>query len=113
MLDAPLAKEVAVAAEELREMPGGHTRITTKAIGKKIGKLTLLEHHLKKLPLTLQVINQVAETHDEYAIRRVERAKKHFRLLGFCPSRAYLLNRQVCGTRWPSERLLRMLSTRL
>jgi hypothetical protein len=52
------------ASTKLGEAPGGHTRITIKALGKKTGYLSILEHHPSDIPLTAATIEQVVETPD-------------------------------------------------
>ncbi|MGC5325180.1 TnsD family transposase [Brevibacillus sp. SYSU BS000544] len=46
-------------------------QITVSRIGKKIGKLGLLEKHLKKMPETKMYLESVIETIEKYQIRRL------------------------------------------
>ena len=64
-----------------------------KAIAKKIGKLTFLERYLRELPITFTVVENAVETPEEYAVRRVQRAAEHFRMLGYCPTRTQLVEK--------------------
>ncbi len=47
-------------------------QITISKIGKKIGRLSLLEKHLDKLPQTNNYLAQVIETRRDYHIRRIQ-----------------------------------------
>lgn len=51
-------------------------RITISRVGKKIGKLALLEKHLDKLPKTKDYLSSVIETIDDFQIRRIKWAIK-------------------------------------
>jgi hypothetical protein len=46
-------------------------RITITQVGKKIGKLALLEKHLNKLPKTKDYLSSVVETMEDFQIRRI------------------------------------------
>ncbi|CAM4017397.1 TniQ family protein [Cohnella lubricantis] len=47
------------------------TRITLSAVGKKVGKLSLLEKRKKKIPITMQVLSRYLESVKDFQIRRV------------------------------------------
>jgi len=46
-------------------------RITISAIGKRIGKLSLLEKQKQKLPVTTKVLSDYLESTSQFQIRRV------------------------------------------
>ena len=73
------------------DAPGGHTQITTKAIGKRINQLHALERHITKLPLTAIALDGVLETPTEYAIRRLRRAEREILLEKISPNRNQLI----------------------
>ncbi|WP_025692873.1 TnsD family Tn7-like transposition protein [Paenibacillus zanthoxyli] len=47
-------------------------RITFASIGKRIGKLALLEKHKDKLPVTMAILSNHLETVDQFQIRRIQ-----------------------------------------
>jgi hypothetical protein len=46
--------------------------MTLSAIGKAIGQLGVLQKHLDKLPLTSAALQEVVETREVWAVRRIE-----------------------------------------
>jgi hypothetical protein len=46
-------------------------RVTITAIGKQLGKLSILERHIDKLPLTKFILNEVTESIEEFQKRRI------------------------------------------
>ncbi|BBN97583.1 TnsD family Tn7-like transposition protein [Sporolactobacillus terrae] len=73
--DQELVKEIKDAVNKLLKFPKP-VRINRSRIGKKIGKLALLERHLAKLPQTNVYLNQVTESVEQFQIRRVRWAAK-------------------------------------
>ncbi|MHB1419806.1 MAG: TnsD family Tn7-like transposition protein [Bacillota bacterium] len=69
--DAELAALVAWAAGEIKQQSGKRTRLTVSSIGKKTGKLALLQRHLSKLPETRDTLENVIETEEDFQIHRV------------------------------------------
>jgi len=72
--DAEYAAAVRAEASRLREVPGRPVRVTRTAIGRALGAVTLLRQKIHKMPLTAQVLSNVVETREQYAVRRVCRA---------------------------------------
>lgn len=64
-----LVKKVSL---ELINKEGKPVRLTLGQIGRRIDKLTLLEHYLDKLPRTKRTLLKVVETVEEFQIRRVK-----------------------------------------
>ncbi|MDR4888384.1 TnsD family Tn7-like transposition protein [Fredinandcohnia sp. QZ13] len=54
-------------------------RITKSKIGRAVGKISLLEKHLDKLPKSRKLLEEVTETVEEFRIRRVRHAAKSLR----------------------------------
>lgn len=47
-------------------------RITKSSIGKKIGKLALLEHYIDKLPRSKRYLDEILETVHDFQVRRIQ-----------------------------------------
>lgn len=47
------------------------TRATISSIGRKIGKLPILENELDKLPLTEKLLNDLCESINDFQMRRI------------------------------------------
>lgn len=58
--------------EELNNNEKKPVRITLSFIGKKIGKLSLLQKNQKKLPKVIKLINEKAETIENFRVRRIK-----------------------------------------
>jgi hypothetical protein len=69
--DRQLAVEVVEAAEQLKQA-GYRGQISIAAIGRHIGQLGVLQKHPDKLPLTAAALQQVVETREAWAVRRIE-----------------------------------------
>ncbi|MDR6781345.1 MULTISPECIES: TnsD family Tn7-like transposition protein [Paenibacillus] len=52
-------------------------RITYASIGKRIGKLALIEKHKDKLPITMAILSNRLETVDQFKIRRIGWVAEH------------------------------------
>ncbi len=91
--DAQLASEVRDAAQCLLKAPGRPIWITKTAIGRNLGKKTLITKEISQLPLTAMALASVVETHQEYALRRLNWATECFHSEGICPKRWQLLSR--------------------
>ncbi|MEW6540809.1 MAG: TnsD family transposase [Bacillota bacterium] len=77
--DTELAALVTRAAAEMKQQSGKPTRLTVSAIGKKTGKLALLQRHLSKLPKTRAVLDHLIETEEDFQIRRIRCAAAQLR----------------------------------
>ena len=69
--DAWLSGQVIQATRVLSTTPMRPTRITIAALGRYIGQLALLQQHLDKLPLTAQMLREVVESREAFAVRRL------------------------------------------
>lgn len=91
--DTQWAIAAKLSAERLKNAPERPVQITVAAIARDIGQLANIQKHLDKLPLTAQVLAEVVETREQFAIRRVEYAAEHFRQESICPQRWELVRR--------------------
>ncbi len=91
--DKELALAVRKSAENLKNAPGRPIWLTKTVITKKIGIRKLVSDSKDKLPLTIKVLDEVVETQQEYAIRRLRWATERFQEEGVCPPRWLLLLR--------------------
>lgn len=69
--DKLLADSVKISAIRIRGAPGSPQRVTVSAIGRDTGQLALLQQHLDKLPLTREVLLDITEKREEFAVRRI------------------------------------------
>lgn len=69
--DLQLAEEVKDAAIHLKNLPGYPVRLTVSTIGRQIDKLALLQQHLSKLPRTASCMNELIETREAFAVRKI------------------------------------------
>ena len=77
--DEELVGQIATAAAHIKNRPGKPRRVTVTAIGRALGKQSLFEASLAKLPLTRSVINSVVESGEYFAVRRVHAAAARLR----------------------------------
>lgn len=77
--DEELAGQVATAAHHIKLASGKPRQVTTTAIGRVLGKQSLFEAALAKLPLTYDVITHVIESGVDFAVRRVHAAAARLR----------------------------------
>ncbi|WP_190410519.1 MULTISPECIES: TnsD family Tn7-like transposition protein [Cyanophyceae] len=91
--DTQWAIAAKLSAEHLKNAPGRPVQITVAAIARDIGQLANIQKHLDQLPLTAQVLAEVVETREQFAVRRVEYAAEHFRQENVCPQRWQLVRR--------------------
>jgi hypothetical protein len=76
--DAETAVAVRTAATRLRHTPGRPAQVTRTAIGRAVGAVALLRQKLHKMPLTAQILANVVETREGYAVRRIRWAAECF-----------------------------------
>jgi hypothetical protein len=66
-------------------------KLTKTAIASDLGQLRLIEQQKDKLPRTTHALKDLAETREEFAIRRIQWASKCFREENVYPKRWQLL----------------------
>jgi len=91
--DRLLVVEVEQAATGIRNLPGRPVQVTKTAISREVGQPTWLQDYLAALPLTSAVLEQVTETDEEFAVRRVEWAAEQFQQEHIAPTRTALTQR--------------------
>jgi hypothetical protein len=91
--DVMLASAVRLSAKGIKSILGRPVRVTRGAIGRDIDRKALLDHYLHKLPLTAKAIDEVVETHEEFAIRRIQWVAECFRHENIHPTRWQLVQR--------------------
>jgi hypothetical protein len=90
--DLELADAVKLSAMRLKNISTDPIRITKTAIGQDIDKKELLQRQLHKLPKTAQVLAEVIETREQFAVRRVQWATECFRQQNISPVWSGLIN---------------------
>ncbi|PSB34402.1 TnsD family Tn7-like transposition protein [Stenomitos frigidus] len=91
--DIELADAARQAAIQLQTRPGKPTQITIAAVGRQLGQLALIQRHLDKLPVTAQVLSELVETREAFALRRIQWVVECYREEGICPQRWQLVRR--------------------
>ncbi|WP_324661012.1 TnsD family Tn7-like transposition protein, partial [Bacillus pacificus] len=74
--DKELVELVIAAAKEIKNIQGKPIWLTKTSIGRRIGRLWILEKYLVKLPKTNNIVNSLVESHEEYQIRRMKWAAR-------------------------------------
>ncbi len=80
-------------AERLKDPAGKPVQITVSAIAREIGQLANVQKHLHRLPLTAQVLAEVVENREEFAVRQVWWAAECFRQEHISPQEWQLIRR--------------------
>ncbi|MBW4522819.1 MAG: TnsD family transposase [Scytolyngbya sp. HA4215-MV1] len=91
--DIELAGAARQAALHLQNKPSKPTQITIAAIGRELGQLALIQRHLDKLPVTAQVLSELIENRETFALRRIQWVVECYREEGICPQRWQLVRR--------------------
>lgn len=76
--DREILNEAKNVTEQLFKSNGKPERVTIGRVGKKIGKLYLLEKHLDKMPLTKEYLVKYTETVEDFQKRRIKWAINNF-----------------------------------
>ncbi|XWK89101.1 MAG: TnsD family Tn7-like transposition protein [Phormidium sp.] len=91
--DVKLKDEVLLCAKRLLNKSEELVRVTIHSIGKDIDKSSLLKRQLHKLPLTAQVLADVVETYEQFAIRRLWWIVERYQQENIRPARWQLIRR--------------------
>jgi hypothetical protein len=86
---------VANFPSRVRQDPGRPIRVSRLAIAKKIGELSVVTKQAHRIPLTIAALEEVSESLDEWAVRRIQWAAETFRREGQRPTSTQILNRAV------------------
>lgn len=76
--DEEIAGLIPHIVNQILEQPGKPIRISQNEIGRRLGKLVLIQKHIEKLPKTKEAISGYVESRILYGIRRIYWAKKCF-----------------------------------
>ena len=91
--DREWSEAARLSAERLKYPAGKPVQITVSAIAREIGQLANVQKHLDRLPLTAQVLAEVVENREEFAVRRVWWAAECFRQEHISPQEWQLIRR--------------------
>lgn len=91
--DARLVEAVKAAALRLRSSQERPKQITIAAIGRETGQLALIQRHIDKLPLTSKALEELAETREAFAVRRIWWTAECYRQEDIQPVRWQLIRR--------------------
>jgi hypothetical protein len=91
--DAQWAADVEATAQRLRNTPGRPFRVSRSLLAQTIRVKRTLKQKADLLPLTRQALYTCAESHEDFAIRRIEWCAEQFRQEGRSPTRYQLASR--------------------
>lgn len=80
--DIILAEACLSVALLLAKRPGKPKKLTQTAIIRETGHCAVVFQHPEKLPLTIEVLSQLAESRQDYALRRIEWVATRFQIEG-------------------------------
>jgi len=101
--DERLAGEVQMAVQYLKQISGRPVRISADAIGRQVGEFRALHSERGRLPLTSKVLAELVESHDAFAVRRIQWAAQLYQDEGVYPKRWELMARAGINTRYLSQ----------
>lgn len=91
--DKDTAELVKISVRRLKVSVGRPVQITISAIGKDSGQLALLQQHLSRLPITAQLLSDLVETRESFALRRLEWTLEQCRKERILPKRYEFIKR--------------------
>ena len=71
-LDEELAEGVIAVVSHMQNREERPAKITVTSVGRELGRLSILQKHLDKLPKTAEALSQTVDTRESFAVRRVE-----------------------------------------
>ncbi len=102
--DAQYVEAVKASVVRLTSVPRRPIRLTISEISRDTGLLPSMEDRLDKLPLTAQLLNEVVETHEMFAVRRIRWAAELYKQENIYPTRWQLMKRSgviEAQKKWP------------
>lgn len=102
--DSELCESVKIVAASLYSNLEKPKQVTTAAIARELGQLALIQKHLDKLPQTAKILENLVESREAFAIRRINWVVNCYFQEGICPQRWQLVRR--AGLRPELELLL-------
>ena len=91
--DKVLAEEVRESAARLRSTTDYPILISRYSIAADLHQAGALYHRLDQLPLTAKALEEVCETREAYALRRIEWVAKNYLQQHLCPTRKQFIQR--------------------
>lgn len=85
--DALMARQVEESAVRLKSLETRPVRVTQARIGHDLHATGSLKQNLTRLPLTASALARSVETHEDFAVRRVQWAVRQFIDKGITPTR--------------------------
>ncbi len=89
--DEYVAQSIRSVAHQLMITPGRPSRITMTIICQRIPQVKKLLRHPEQVPLTVQALQEVLETHDAFCVRRLWLEVEEYQEKGICPTRGQLI----------------------
>ena len=102
--DAQYVEAVKASVVRLTSTPLRPIRLTISEISRDIGLLPSMEDCLDKLPLTALLLDEVVETHEMFAVRRIQWAAELYKQENISPTRWQLMKRSgviEAHKKWP------------
>ncbi len=96
--DVYLADQVKSAAQQIIAAPGPPKRVSIRAICTFVPKLFYLRGKPSIIPLTMQALEEVAETREAFAVRRIHWVAKQYQEKQIYPSRSKLVQNSHVGS---------------
>jgi hypothetical protein len=96
--DIELVVAVRAEAEKVRAVPGRPVRVSSTIIARNLGVIEIVSKRPEKIPLTVQALQQIAESGDDYATRRLFWVGSCYREEGISPA-AWQVGARA-GLRW-------------
>lgn len=96
--DAEWSDALRVSASRIKNAPGHFIKISKNRLCRDIGKASNIRENLNKLPLTSQTLTELAESHEDFAIRKILGVAEFFHQENIHPTRNQLIQR-ACVTR--------------
>jgi hypothetical protein len=92
-VDAQLAPLIEPAARHLKAQTDPFVRASTSAIARYLGQYSRILPNLEKLPETAEMLAQVVETSEEFALRRLQWWGAYYQAQKICPQRSDFLRK--------------------
>jgi hypothetical protein len=97
--DAEFAAAARSTAQKLKQAPGRPVRVSKSAIAQEIGLLPVLFIQAHHYPLTRAVLEEISESLDDWAVRRIQWAAECFRQANQRPTAGQVLKLAVVTRR--------------
>jgi hypothetical protein len=88
--DSMIAIAIPLEAQRIKTLPGHPVRFSATIIARSLKVLDLVHRYQEKLPISTQALHEHAETHVDYAVRRIWWAVSIYKELGIIPTKSHL-----------------------